>query len=94
MFSFTDFKLMIYFPRSEKPEMASNSGDGGSKAGGSSGGSKGKTQAEIAQQNWELNNSMEIVNSVDEIYQYCKKQQQDILHAKPWDKELVFGCFF
>lgn len=40
-----------------------------------------------AQKTWELSNNVETVSSVDEIYQYDKKQQQDILAAKPWDKE-------
>lgn len=44
-------------------------------------------QAQIAQKNWEMANNVEVVSSVDEIYRYDKKQQQDILAAKPWDKE-------
>ena len=66
--------------------MASNSGEGTSKD-GSSGSDKPRSQAETAQLNWELTNNMQSVNSIDEIYQYNKKQQQDILHAKPWTKE-------
>ena len=41
----------------------------------------------IPQKTWEMANNMEIVNSVDNIYRYDKVQQQDILTAKPWDKE-------
>lgn len=41
----------------------------------------------VAQKTWELSNNVEIVSSVDEIYRYDKQQQQDILAAKPWDKE-------
>lgn len=45
------------------------------------------TQKTIAQKTWELSNRIETVNSVDEIYRYDKQQQQDILNAKPWEKE-------
>ncbi|UYV71640.1 COPS5 [Cordylochernes scorpioides] len=41
----------------------------------------------MAQKTWELSNNMESVQSVDELYKYNKKQQQDILAAKPWDKD-------
>lgn len=46
-----------------------------------------ESQQQIAQKNWEIANNVEVVSSVDEIYRYDKKQQQDILAAKPWDKE-------
>lgn len=29
----------------------------------------------------------ENIGTVDEIYRYDRKQQQDILNAKPWEKE-------
>lgn len=45
------------------------------------------SQVSIAQKTWELSNRIETVNSVDEIYRYDKQQQQDILNAKPWEKE-------
>jgi COP9 signalosome complex subunit 5 len=32
-------------------------------------------------------NNVENISSVDEIYRYDRKQQQDMLAAKPWDKE-------
>ncbi len=41
----------------------------------------------MAQKTWELSNNVEIVGTVDEIYKFDKKQQDDILTAKPWDKE-------
>lgn len=48
------------------------------------------SQASIAQKSWVLANNIETVNvarDVDDIYRYDKKQQQDILIAKPWEKE-------
>lgn len=52
--------------------------------------SNSDSQAQIAQKTWELGNNVEGVSSVDEIYKYDKKQQQDILAAKPWDKDPHF----
>ena len=46
-------------------------------------------QSSIAQKTWEMANNIEIVSNVDEIYRYDKKEQQDILAAKPWEKEYV-----
>jgi hypothetical protein len=43
-----------------------------------------------AMKTWEMSNSIENFNSIDEIYRYDKRQQQDILTAKPWDKEYLF----
>lgn len=44
-------------------------------------------QNTIAQKTWELSNNIETISSVDEIYRYDRKEQQDILTAKPWEKE-------
>ena len=43
--------------------------------------------APMAQKTWELTNNVEAVGTVDDIYRYDKKQHQDILTAKPWEKE-------
>uniref|UniRef100_A0A4D5R9Q2 COP9 signalosome complex subunit 5 n=1 Tax=Scolopendra viridis TaxID=118503 RepID=A0A4D5R9Q2_SCOVI len=43
--------------------------------------------AQMAQKTWEMANNVETVQVVDEIYKYNKKQQQDILTAKPWEKD-------
>lgn len=48
----------------------------------------GDSQTTIARKTWELQNSIENVGSVDEIYRYDEKQQKDILTTKPWEREL------
>lgn len=45
------------------------------------------SQASIAQKTWELSNNIEYISPIDDIFKYDKKQQQDILTAKPWEKE-------
>ena len=47
------------------------------------------SQSSIAQKTWAMANNIETISSVDDIYRYDKKQQQDILAAKPWEKEYV-----
>ena len=47
----------------------------------------GDSQTTIARKTWEMLNNVESVGSVDEIYRYDKKQQQDILTTKPWERE-------
>lgn len=44
-------------------------------------------QTVIAQKTWEMSNSVETISTVDEIYRYDRQEQQDILTAKPWEKE-------
>lgn len=51
--------------------------------------SSSDSQSAIAQKTWEMSNKIETIGTIDDIYRYDKKQQQDILAAKPWDKEWV-----
>ncbi|GAB6026642.1 proteasome regulatory particle subunit RPN11 [Chamberlinius hualienensis] len=46
--------------------------------------------AEMAQKTWEMANNIETIPSIDDIYKYNRQQQQDILAAKPWDKDPHF----
>ncbi|KAI0232804.1 COP9 signalosome complex subunit 5 [Lamellibrachia satsuma] len=43
--------------------------------------------ASMAQKTWEMTNNVQTIGTLDEIYHYDKKQHQDILTAKPWDKD-------
>ena len=43
--------------------------------------------SQIAQRTFELQNSIESVSNIDEIYKYSYQQQQEILIKKPWTKE-------
>uniref|UniRef100_A0A7M5WTP0 COP9 signalosome complex subunit 5 n=1 Tax=Clytia hemisphaerica TaxID=252671 RepID=A0A7M5WTP0_9CNID len=42
---------------------------------------------EMAKKTYELQNNIETVNTVDEIYKYSQEQQQEILSRKPWTKD-------
>ncbi|KAF5278433.1 hypothetical protein FQA39_LY05922 [Lamprigera yunnana] len=53
-------------------------------------GTSSDSQKTIAQKTWEMSNKVESISAVDEIYRYDKKQQQDILAAKPWEKDPHF----
>lgn len=44
-------------------------------------------QSTIAQKTWEMSNNVEMISTMDEIYRYDRQEQQDILAAKPWEKE-------
>lgn len=43
--------------------------------------------SQIAQRTFEAANSVEVVASVESLYQYDAKKQQEILTTKPWTKE-------
>lgn len=49
--------------------------------------SSSEPQSSMAQKTWEMANNIESGHAVDDIYRYDRKQQQDILAAKPWEKE-------
>ncbi|KAI4460936.1 hypothetical protein AMK59_3341 [Oryctes borbonicus] len=55
-----------------------------------SGSSDSQSQSAIALKTWEMANKIETINTIDEIYRYDKQQQQDILTAKPWEKDPHF----
>ena len=45
------------------------------------------TQSSTAMKSWMMANNVETISTMDDIYRYDKKQQQDMLAAKPWEKE-------
>ena len=47
-------------------------------------------QRTIAQKSWELSNNILEISSGEEIYKYDKQQQQQMLAAKPWEKDPHF----
>ena len=48
---------------------------------------KGKMSHKTAQRTWEATNNIQSVATIDDIFRYDAKQHQDILMAKPWEKE-------
>lgn len=59
----------------------------GSKAPNTSMGESTSQASSTAMKGWLQTNNVETISSVDEIYHYNRKQQQDMLAAKPWEKE-------
>ena len=47
-------------------------------------------QRTIAQKTWELSNNILEISPGEEIYKYDKQQQQQMLAAKPWEKDPHF----
>ena len=43
--------------------------------------------SQMARRTFEVANAVEVVASVESLYQYDAKKQQEILAAKPWKKE-------
>lgn len=43
-----------------------------------------------SQKTWEMSNAVESVTVLDDIFKYDRQQQQDILTAKPWEKDPHF----
>ena len=47
-------------------------------------------QRTVAQKTWELSNNILEISPGEEIYKYDKQQQQQMLAAKPWEKDPHF----
>lgn len=45
---------------------------------------------DVALKSWELENNIETIPACDEIFRYDAQQQQQILAARPWDKDPHF----
>ena len=52
--------------------------------------STSESQRSIAQKTWEMSNNILEISSGEEIYKYDKQQQQQMLAAKPWEKDHHF----
>lgn len=46
--------------------------------------------SDMALKSWELENNIETVPACDEIFRYDAQQQQQILAARPWEKDPHF----
>ena len=42
---------------------------------------------DTARKNWELENNIETIPASDEIFKYDAQQQQQMLSARPWEKD-------
>lgn len=49
--------------------------------------SKMSEDSQIAQKTWIMENNIETLSATDEIFKYDRKRQQDMIAAKPWEKE-------
>ncbi len=47
----------------------------------------GMTSSEAARKQFEEDNNIQIVPTVDSIFKYSHAEQQQILNKKPWDKQ-------
>lgn len=45
---------------------------------------------DVALKSWELENDIETIPACDQIFRYDAQQQQQILAARPWDKDPHF----
>ena len=52
--------------------------------------SSSDSQRTIAQKTWELSNNILEIAPGEEIYKYDRQQQQQMLAAKPWEKDHHF----
>ena len=52
--------------------------------------STSESQRSIAQKTWEMSNNILEISPGEEIYKYDKQQQQQMLAAKPWEKDHHF----
>lgn len=48
------------------------------------------SDSDVALKSWELENNVETIPACDEIFRYDTQQQQQILAARPWDKDPHF----
>ena len=44
-------------------------------------------QSQIAQKTWEINNFIQEINSMDELYKYDEVAHRNLLTEKPWEKD-------
>lgn len=45
------------------------------------------SSSEVARKIWEMENNVESVSSLDDLYRYSDDQQKELLQAKPWEKD-------
>ena len=48
------------------------------------------SQSEIAMKTWEVANSMQEVNSPEELYKYDEEAHRKLLNDKPWEKSVDY----